>query len=85
MHFPFAGWNEDNIPLVYMYNDHNGTADQYELVPITRVTTGYILMWSFSEQQAHYIANRMNALEEIERKWTRELQRKAKENKKYVS
>lgn len=53
--------NKDGIPLVYNYDDHNGTADQYELVPITWTTTGTILCWTTSKTYAQYLADAVNA------------------------
>ena len=58
--FPFVKLNKNLIPLVYNYNDYNGTADQWELIPITYTTTGYIFDWSFSEERAKYIAELFN-------------------------
>lgn len=52
--------NKDGIPLVYNYDDHNGTTDQYELVPITYTTTGTVLCWTTSKEYAEYIANCIN-------------------------
>lgn len=48
------------IPLVWQYNDHNGTADQYELVPITHTTTGFIKMWTFQQEAAAQFATYLN-------------------------
>ena len=52
LELPFVKLNKDNIPLVYHYNDHNGAADQFELIPIDYVTTGYIFDWTFSKYSA---------------------------------
>ena len=40
-------------PLVWHYDDHNGTADQYELTPISFITTGY-RCWTFDEELAKF-------------------------------
>lgn len=53
--------NKDGIPLVYKYDDHNGTADQYELVPITWTTTGTVLCWTTSKTYAQYVADAVNS------------------------
>ena len=45
-------------PLVGNYDDHNGTADQYELIPISFVTTGY-RYWTFNENFAKLMVERM--------------------------
>lgn len=34
------------IPLVYDYDDHNGTCDSWFLRPITCTTTGFIIFWT---------------------------------------
>ena len=60
MEFPFVKLNKDNVPLVYNYNDHDGTAGQYELVPITHTTTGWIFDWSFHKEQAQKVADMLN-------------------------
>ena len=45
-------------PLVWNYDDHNGTADQYELIPISFVTTGF-RYWTFNENFAKLTVERM--------------------------
>lgn len=52
--------NKDGIPLVYQYDDHNGTTDQYELKPITYTTTGLIYCWTFNKDKAEFIAECIN-------------------------
>lgn len=47
-------------PLVWQYNDHNGETDQYELVPITYTTTGFIEMWTFQQEAAAQLATYLN-------------------------
>lgn len=62
--FPFAGKfvTKDGklIPLVYDYDDHNGTCDYYWLRPITHTTTGFIKGWSFQINLAEAAAEKFN-------------------------
>ena len=60
MEFPFAKFDKDKNPLVYNYNDHNGTADQWELIPLEHTTTGIIYDWTFSKESAEKIAGLLN-------------------------
>lgn len=66
MEFPFTGKykNIDNypypIPLVYNYDDHNGVADNWYLMPITYTTTGRIRGWYNKAEDAYLIANKLN-------------------------
>ena len=53
------------IPIVYDYDDHNGTFEEYAKRPITRVTTGFIFDWTFHKHSASKIAE---WLEEAEKK-----------------
>lgn len=43
-------------PLVYDYDDKNGTEDAFYLRPITYVTTGDIIGWTQDEALAHNVA-----------------------------
>lgn len=65
--FSFSGKfekeNNTYIPLVYDYNDHNGTADQWELVRLDFTTTGYIADWSFNRMVAEDLAKYYNTKE----------------------
>ena len=47
-------------PLVWHYNDRNGTADNWYLVPIRFVTTGQIIMWTEDKAYAETIASALN-------------------------
>lgn len=63
--FPFSGkyyrdYDGVDIPLVYMYNDHNGTCDQYELIRIDYTTTGFIAGWTQLRSLADKIALHFN-------------------------
>ena len=60
--------DKEGIPLVYNYNDHNGCYEEYELVPIHRVTTGQVYAWSTSEKAARHIADLMNEAKEMSRR-----------------
>ena len=54
---PFTGFSE---PLVWQYDDHNGTCDNYYLRPIHLTTTGFDVCWVFSEREAQRIADSLN-------------------------
>ena len=65
MDFHFTGMYERNendidIPLVYDYDDHNGTCDNYYLRRIDNTTTGQIVLWTQSKSVAHKIAELFN-------------------------
>lgn len=47
-------------PLVWHYDDHNGTADNWYLLPIRFVTTGQIIMWTEDRVYAESIASALN-------------------------
>ena len=54
--FPFTGkyefdkWAQCEVPLVYQYDDFNGTCDNYYLRKITRTTTGLIIAWKENQR-----------------------------------
>ena len=52
--------NGFSIPLVYDYDDHNGTCDNYYLRRIDRVTSGQILLWTQSKSVASKVAELFN-------------------------
>ena len=65
MEFPFTGKYKTNekgisIPIVYDYDDHNGTCDNWYLRRIDFVTTGQIIMWTQSKMTADMIAELFN-------------------------
>lgn len=67
--YPFSGKFKKHPsgelePLVYNFDDHNGTFAEYVLRPISHTTTGFILDWSFSEQTAKDIADKYNFFNE---------------------
>lgn len=63
--YPFSGkHNKEGIPLVYFYDDHNGTSDNYYLIPITDTTTGFIDGWTFSAEEAEKRVEELDILEE---------------------
>lgn len=47
-------------PLVWYYNDHNGTADNWYLGPIRHVTSGEIIMWTENKATAESVASALN-------------------------
>ena len=55
-------------PLVWHYNDHNGTADNWYLRPLHNVTTGFIMTWTQDRCIAESIANALNIRMELRRK-----------------
>ena len=67
MDFPFSGkYKYDSfrahkkVPLVYQYDDHNGTDDSYYLRPITYTTTGIINSWTLDKDEAYRRAEDKN-------------------------
>lgn len=45
------------IPLVWDFDDHNGTYPEYVLRPINWTTTGFIRGWFYTKQQAKDVAD----------------------------
>ena len=77
LEFPFSGRykkiNKKPIPLVWDFDDHNGTYPEYVLSPITWTTTAVIRGWLRDEQQAKDTAEfcekrRLQAQQELQRK-----------------
>lgn len=59
--YHFSGkCTKEGIPLVWQYDDFNGTIDDYFLRPLTQVTTGWIYAWTVSKTRAELIAEAMN-------------------------
>lgn len=52
--------NGFSIPLVYDYDDHNGTCDCYWLRRLDCTTTGQILLWTQSKSVASKVAELFN-------------------------
>lgn len=64
-YFPFTGKYETNengvsIPLVYNYDDHNGTCDNYWLRRLDLVTSGAVIMWTQNKAVADKVAELFN-------------------------
>ena len=77
LEFPFSGRykkiNKKPVPLVWDFDDHNGTYPEYVLRPITWTTTAAIRGWVRDEQQAKDTAEfcekrRVQAQQELQRK-----------------
>ena len=77
LEFPFSGRykkiDKKPIPLVWDFDDHNGTYPEYVLRPITWTTTAAIRGWVRDEQQAKDTAEfcekrRLQAQQELQRK-----------------
>lgn len=63
--YPFTGKYETNengisIPIVYDYDDHNGTCDNWYLRRLDYVTTGQIVLWTQSKSMASKVAELFN-------------------------
>ena len=59
--FPFAGKHTtDGIPLVWDYDDQNGTCDYYFMRKLTYTTTGWIYAWTTSKRRAEEIVAALN-------------------------
>ena len=68
--FPFSGKYEKSstgvdIPLVWQYDDKNGTCDHYYLRSILLTTTGFIKCWTPYEDVARDIADTYNKHKEM--------------------
>lgn len=50
-----------SVPLVYDYDDYNGTSDNWYLRRIDHTTTGNIFMWTQSKAVAEKVAELMRA------------------------
>ena len=50
---------KDGEPLVWQYDDFNGTADYYVLRKITSTTSGAVFAWTINKKKAEYIATKM--------------------------
>lgn len=48
------------IPMVYQYDDHNGTYPEWCLIPATWVTTGGVYCWSPHKRVIEQIAEHEN-------------------------
>lgn len=60
--YRFSGKSDEyGVPLVWMYNDDNGTNSYWMLVSVYDTTTGNIWCWTDSEKVAHLIADSLNA------------------------
>lgn len=57
------GTNNIPQPIVYYYNDHNGTYEEYQKIPITFTTTGICADWSFYKSMAQNLADKLNEIE----------------------
>lgn len=58
--YPFSGkCTHDGIPLVWDYNDFNGTQDLYVLTKLTNVTSGAVFAWTTNRKVAESIATRL--------------------------
>lgn len=67
LEFPYAGrLIEDSefglIPLVYDFDDHNSTYDEYVLRKLKDVTTGQVITYAFNKHIADFIAEQYNKL-----------------------
>ena len=58
--FPFSGQFQDNMPLVYDFDDGNGCYEHYVLRKLNEVTTGSYLTFTFDEETARRIADTFN-------------------------
>lgn len=52
--------NGFSVPLVYDYDDCNGTCDNYWLRRIDQTTSGWIVMWTQDKKLADEIAELLN-------------------------
>lgn len=72
LEFPYTGkMVEDSefglIPLVYDFDDHNGTYDEYVLRKLNHVTTGQVITYAFNKEIAQMLVDKLNMLEEMKK------------------
>lgn len=48
----FSGKYKSSEPLVWNFDDHNGEYDEFVLTPISKITTGMVIGWTFEEEEA---------------------------------
>lgn len=63
--FPYSGKDvfdekEGYVPLIWEYDDHNGTSDEYYLRKITDTTTASIWNWYNNKSVAEDVAKKLN-------------------------
>ena len=63
--FPYSGKDvfdekEGHVPMIWEYDDHNGTSDEYYLRKITGTTTAAIWNWYNNKSVAEYAAKKLN-------------------------
>jgi len=59
----FSGkFDKDNNLLTIQYSDHNGEYESYFIAPWYYETTGATIAYSFNEQDAQILANKLNQL-----------------------
>lgn len=65
--YPFTGKYSKNgtMPLVYDYDDHNGTCDSWFLRELVNTTTGAYVGFSFSKERAEIIADALNTYRNV--------------------
>lgn len=61
----YVNINGISIPLVYDYDDHNGTTDNWYLRRIDHTTAGLTFMWTQSRAVADKIAELLNNNKDI--------------------
>jgi len=66
--FPLHSWKQDGaemIPMVYDYDDFNGTQDLYILRDIRNTTSGGKVMWTMHKEIAENIVAALNKQHEV--------------------
>lgn len=68
LEFPYSGkMVEDDLfgmaPLVYDFDDHNGTYGEYVLRKINEVTSGGTITYCFNKEIAEMLVDKLNMLE----------------------
>lgn len=51
---------KNGLPLVWQYDDHNGSYAEWLLLPLEYTTTGWIFAWTTSKAAAEKIADALN-------------------------
>lgn len=59
LEYPFTGkYDENGIPLVYQFDDHNGAYWEYRLTKATEVTTGYVHEWTTNADEVQGLVDK---------------------------
>lgn len=75
--YPYSGQMVEDeefgmTPLVYDFDDHNGTYNEWILRKIQNTTAGQVIMYCFKEQLANIYADKLQKLYDFEKEKRKE-------------